>query len=192
MSTNAADNLRPITSLWWLPALFGVVTFGVGVFFVVSPHETLSTFTVIAGLFLLFDGVLALLGSIFGKGEGRGLLALIGVLSAIAGLVLIKKPFDTLVVFTLIIGVWFVVAGIVRFVVALGSPEGRGGNILTAILDLIGGALILAWPDLGLATVAVIIGIVLIMRGALFIVAGWQLHKLRGDPEAGTFVHASA
>jgi uncharacterized membrane protein HdeD (DUF308 family) len=192
MATNAADNLRPITSLWWLPALFGVVTFGVGVFFVVSPHETLSTFTVIAGIFLLFDGVLALLGSIFGKGEGRGLLALIGVLSAIAGLVLIKKPFDTLVVFTLIVGVWFVVAGIVRFVVALGSPEGRGGNILTAILDLIAGILILAWPDLGLATVAVIIGIVLIMRGALFIVAGWQLHKLSGDPQGGTFVHAPA
>ena len=192
MSTNAADNLRPITSLWWLPALFGVVTFGVGVFFVVSPHETLSTFTVIAGIFLLFDGVLALFGSIFGKGDGRGLLALIGVLSAIAGLVLIKKPFDTLVVFTLIVGVWFVVAGIVRFVVALGSPEGRGGNLLTAILDLIAGTLILAWPDLGLATVAVIIGIVLIMRGALFIVAGWQLHKLSGDPNGGTFVHAPA
>ena len=192
MSTNAADNLRPITSLWWLPALFGVVTFGVGVFFVVSPHATLSTFTVIAGIFLLFDGVLALLGSIFGKGEGRGLLALIGVLSAIAGLVLIKKPFDTLVAFTLIVGVWFVVAGIVRFVVALGSPEGRGGNILTAILDLIAGALILAWPDLGLATVAVIIGIVLIMRGALFIVAGWQLRKLSGDPHGETFAHAPA
>ena len=192
MSTDAADNLRPITSLWWLPALFGVVTLGVGVFFVVSPHETLSTFTVIAGIFLLFDGVLAIFGSIFGKGEGRGLLALIGVLSAIAGLVLIKKPFDTLVAFTLIVGVWFVVAGIVRFVVALGSPEGRGGNILTAILDLIAGALILAWPDLGLATVAVIIGIVLIMRGALFIVAGWQLHKLSGDPQGGTFVHAPA
>ena len=172
--------------------LFGVVTLGVGVFFVVSPHETLSTFTVIAGIFLLVDGVLALFGSIFGKGEGRGLLALIGVLSAIAGLVLIKKPFDTLVVFTLIIGVWFVVAGIVRFVVALGSPEGRGGNILTAILDLIAGIVILAWPDLGLATVAVIIGIVLIVRGALFIVAGWQLHKLSGDPHGDTFVHAPA
>ncbi len=192
MSTTAADELRPVTALWWLPLLFGVVTCGVGVFFVVSPHETLSTFTVIAGIFLLADGVLAILASIFDKGDGRGLLALIGVLSALAGLVLIKKPFDTLVVFTLIVGVWFVVAGIVRFVVALGSPEGRGGNILTAILDLIAGTLILAWPDLGLATVAVIIGIVLIMRGALFIVAGWQLHKLSGDPQGGTFVHAAA
>ena len=188
MSTNAADDLRPITSLWWLLVLFGVVTLGVGVFFVVSPHETLSTFTVIAGIFLLVDGVLAIFGSIFGKGEGRGLLALIGVLSAIAGLVLIKKPFDTLVVFTLIVGVWFVVAGVVRFVVALASPEGRGGNIVIAILDVIAGIVILAWPDLGLATVAVIIGIVLILRGALFIVAGWQLHKLSGDPQGGTFV----
>jgi uncharacterized membrane protein HdeD (DUF308 family) len=185
MSTNAADNLRPVTSFWWLFLLFGVVTLGVGVFFVVSPHETLSTFTVIAGIFLLVDGVLAILGSIFNRGDGRGLLALIGVLSAIAGLVLIKKPFDTLVVFTLIVGIWFVVAGIVRFVVALASPEGRGGNILTAILDLIAGVLILSWPDLGLSTLAVIIGIALILRGLFFIFAAWQLHKLSDDLPGG-------
>ena len=181
MSTHAADNLRPVTSFWWVFVLFGVATLGVGVFFVVSPHETLSTFTVIAGIFLLVDGVLAIFGSIFSKGDGRGLLALIGVLSAIAGLVLIKKPFDTLVAFTLIVGVWFVVAGVVRFVVALASPEERGGNIVTAILDLIAGIVILSWPDLGLSTLAVIIGIVLILRGLFFIASGWQLHKLNDD-----------
>jgi uncharacterized membrane protein HdeD (DUF308 family) len=185
MSTDAADNLRPVTSLWWLFVLFGVVTLGVGVFFVVSPHETLSTFTVIAGVFLLVDGVLAIFASIFSSGEGRGLLALIGVLSAVAGLVLIKKPFDTLVVFTLIVGVWFVVTGVVRFVVALTSPEGRGGNLLTATLDLIAGIVILSWPDLGLSTLAVIIGIVLILRGIGVIVAGWQLRQLN-DAQALT------
>ena len=185
MSTYVAEELRPLTSLWWLLVLFGVVTLGVGIFFVVSPHETLSTFTVIAGIFLLVDGVLAIFGSIFGRGEGRGLLALIGVLSVIAGLVLIKKPFDTLVVFTLIIGVWFVVAGVVRFVTAFASPEGRIGNIFIAILDVVAGIVILAWPDLGLATLAVIIGIVLILRGILFIVAGWQLHRLDPDQSSG-------
>ena len=192
MSTNAAGNLRPVTSLWWLPVLFGVVTLGVGVFFVVSPHETLSTFTVIAGIFLLVDGVLAILASVFSPGEGRGLLALIGVLSVLAGLVLIKKPFDTLVAFTLIVGVWFVVAGVVRFVVALASPEGRGGNIVTAILDLIAGIVILSWPDLGLSTLAVIIGIVLILRGIGFIVSAWLLHKLNGDLRGGPIAHARA
>jgi uncharacterized membrane protein HdeD (DUF308 family) len=186
MSTIAAEGLRPVTRLWWLVMLFGVVTVGVGVFFVASPHETLTTFARIAGIFLLVDGLLAIFGSIFGRGEGRGLLALIGVLSAIAGLVLIKKPFDTLVVFTLIVGVWFVVAGVVRFVVALASPEGRGGNIFVAILDLVAGTVILAWPDLGLATLAVIIGIVLILRGMLFILTGWQLRVLDRDPTSSS------
>jgi len=185
MSTNDTDELRPVTSLWWLLVLFGVVTLGVGVFFVVSPHETLSTFTVIAGIFLLIDGVLAIFGSIFGKGEERGLLAVIGVLSALAGLLLIKKPFDTLVVFALVVGVWFVVAGIVRFVVGVGSPEGRGGNLVTAIIDVVAGIVILSWPDLGLATLAVIIGIVLIVRGVVFIAGGVQLRKLNGDPQLG-------
>ena len=114
------------------------------------------------------------------------------MLSAIAGLILIKKPFETLVVFTLIVGVWFVVAGIVRLVSAFDSREARGGNILVALLDLIAGAVILAWPDLGLATLAVIIGIVLVVRGALFIATGWQLRALdRARPETGPHARRS-
>ena len=192
MSTTENDPLRLITGLWWLLVLFGVAVLAVGIFFVVSPHETLSTFTAIAGIFVLVDGVIALVGSIFGGGDSRGLLALIGVLSAIAGLVLIKKPFETLVVFTLIVGVWFVVAGIVRLVSAFASREARVGNILVAILDLTAGAVILAWPDLGLATLAVIIGIVLIVRGGLFVVAGWQLRRLDRAPETDPAARAVA
>jgi uncharacterized membrane protein HdeD (DUF308 family) len=185
MSIN--EELQRFASLWWLVVLFGVAVFGIGVFFVASPHETLSTLTVIAGIFLLVDGVLAIIGSILGRGDGRGLLALIGVLSVIAGLVLIKKPFGTLVVFVLIFGVWFIVAGVVRFVAAFGELEGRAGNIAIAILDIIAGIVILSWPSIGLATLAVIIGISLLIRGTLFIIAGWQLRELgraiAGDPQ---------
>jgi len=181
MSVTAAEGIRPVTRLWWPLVLFGIATLGVGIFFVASPHETLTVFVRIAGIFLLVDGVLAIFGSIFGRGEGRGLLALVGVLSAIAGLVLIKKPFDTLVVFTIIIGIWFVVAGVARFVAALALPEERAGNMVVAVLDLVAGAVILAWPDLGLSTLAVIIGIVLILRGALFVFAGWRLRQLAPD-----------
>ena len=174
-----------LAQLWWLVTLFGAAVFCVGVFFVVSPHETLSTFTVIAGIFLLVDGVLAIGTSIFAKGEGRGMLALIGVLSAIAGLVLIKKPFGTLVVFVLVIGVWFIVAGVVRLVAAFGEPEGRATSIAVAILDTIAGIVILSWPGIGLTTLAVVIGIVLIVRGALFFMAGWEMRRL-GHETSGT------
>lgn len=190
MSTFAEEELRPVSSLSWFLMLFGVVALGVGVFLVAAPHETLTTFTVIAGILLLVDGVLAIVSSLFGRGEGRGLLALVGALSAIAGLVLVKKPFDTLVVFALIVGIWFVVAGVVRFVVAVAQREGRGGNILIALLDIVAGAVILSWPGLGLATLAVIIGIVLIFRGAFFIAAGWQLHRLHRNLSVEVKMHS--
>jgi len=178
MSTEAQEELDLLKTVWWLLILFGVAAAGVGVFLVVSPHETLTTFTVIVGILLLVDGVLAIISSIVGRGEGRGLLALLGVLSAIAGLVLIKKPFDTLIVFTLIVGIWFVVAGVVRFVSAFAESEGRAGTIALALLDLLAGIVILSWPGLGLATLAVILGLVLIVRGILFIYAGITLHRL--------------
>ena len=92
MSAFVDEELHRFARLWWLVVLFGVAVLGVGVFFVVSPHETLSTFTIIAGILLLVDGVLAIVASVFGRGDGRGLLALVGVLSAIAGLVLIVSP----------------------------------------------------------------------------------------------------
>jgi uncharacterized membrane protein HdeD (DUF308 family) len=175
MASTLDEDLKPLSTLWWLMVFFGVVSLGVGIFFIASPHETLATFTVIAGIFLLLDGALAIIASIFGKGEGRGLLATIGVLSFIAGLLLIKHPFNTLIVFVMIIGVWFVVSGIVRVISGFSEREGRGGNFAMAAIDLIAGAVVLAWPDLSLSTLAVIIGIVLVIRGIASIFLGFEL-----------------
>ena len=117
------------------------------------------------------------------------MLALIGVLSAIAGLVLIKKPFGTLVVFVLVLGVWFIVAGVVRFVGAFGERDGRASSIAVAVLDMIAGIVILSWPGIGLTTLAVIVGIVLIVRGGLFVVAGWELRRLGHDADSSLRAH---
>jgi uncharacterized membrane protein HdeD (DUF308 family) len=180
--TAELDNKLPTAkSLSWLAIVFGVISLGIGIFFVVSPHETLSTFTVIAGIFLLIEGVLALLGAIFSKWDGRGVLAINGVLAVIAGLILIKHPFNSLIVFVMILGVWFVVAGLIRLIAAFAEPDGRGPALAVAAIDIVAGIAILAWPDLGLSTFAVIIGIVLILRGILFIAAGFQARKLTDD-----------
>jgi uncharacterized membrane protein HdeD (DUF308 family) len=64
------------------------------------------------------------------------------------------------------------------------TPEGRAGNIVIALIDIVAGIVILSWPSLGLATLAVIIGIVLILRGILFIATGWMLHGIGREPAA--------
>ena len=190
MMMSNSERPSDATVLSWFLIVVGVVTLGVGVFFVASPHETLKVFTVIGGILLLIDGLLAIIAALVGVSESRGLLAMVGVLSVIAGVVLIKKPFETLLVLVVILGIWLVVVGIARFVSAFSQREGRGTNIFVAIVDVIAGIVILSWPKPSLATLAVIFGIVLIIRGALFVYAGWLAHKLGRDPGSGSVAPA--
>jgi uncharacterized membrane protein HdeD (DUF308 family) len=175
--------------VWYSLLIWGLLTFVVGIFFIVDPDETLKVFTVIFGIFLLIDGVLAMVGAVLGRTEARGLLAIVGVLSVLAGLILIEKPFAALHIFVIIIGIWFIVVAIARFVYAFTLPGARGGQILLAILDGAAGILILAWPDIGLSTLGIILGIVLVIRGLLFTFAGWaalQLERSSGGSGPGT------
>ena len=190
MMVSSSESASDARVLSWFLIVVGLLTLAVGVFFVASPHETLKVFTVIGGILLLVDGLLAIIGALVGVSESRGLLAMVGVLSVIAGVVLIKKPFQTLLVLVVILGIWLVVVGIARFVSAFSRREGRGINIFVAIVDVIAGVVILSWPKPSLATLAVIFGIVLIIRGALFVYAGWLAHKLGRDPGSGSVAPA--
>ena len=183
MNTTVSETNAKPPSIWWVPVVMGLIALGVGIFFVVRNDSTLKTVTVILGIFLLIQAVVEILTAIFGKGEGRGALALVGVITAIAGLLLVKKPFETLTVLILILGIVFIVAGIARFVDAATSAEGRGGNLLVCLIDLAAGIIILAWPDLTLTAVAVIIGIVLIVRGILMMAFGFQIRSAEKNLE---------
>jgi len=190
MMVSSSESASDARVLSWFLIVVGLLTLAVGVFFVASPHETLKVFTVIGGILLLVDGLLAIIGALVGESESRGLLAMVGVLSVIAGVVLIKKPFQTLLVLVVILGIWLVVVGIARFVSAFSRREGRGINIFVAIVDVIAGIVILSWPKPSLATLAVIFGIVLIVRGALFAYAGWAVRKLSRDAGSGSVTPA--
>jgi uncharacterized membrane protein HdeD (DUF308 family) len=178
---SASETRSQLPDLWWLVPLLGLVTFGVGLFFVIEPHETLKVFTVIIGILLILDGVIALIGAIAGVTESRGVLAFVGVLTLVVGLVLIKHPFQSLIVLALIVGIWLVVWGAVRFVSAFSMIGTKWPTIVGALIDLAFGILILSWPELGLSTFAVIVGIVMMLRGLLLMYAGWALRRMGKD-----------
>jgi uncharacterized membrane protein HdeD (DUF308 family) len=157
--------------------VLGLLTLGVGLFLVIEPHETLKVFTIIIGVLLLVDGVIAVIASIAGRGEGRVLLAIVGVISVLAGLVLIKKPFQAIYLLADIVGIWLIVVGVARFMFAFSAVSGRGGQILVSLVDVAAGTVILVWPKATLTTLAVIIGIVMIIRGILLMYAGWVLRR---------------
>ena len=183
MSTEMPDQLKAFRSLWWLFVVFGVLTLAAGVILIVWPGPSLTTIAVIIGIFLLIDGVIDVIASIFGKGEGRGLVAMLGVLSIIAGVILVKHPFNALTVLVIIVGIWFVVSGVARFVAAFSDAGSRGTNIAVGVLDVVAGIVVLAWPQLSLKTLAVLAGIVFVIRGIAFIHGGLQIRKLPQDPD---------
>jgi uncharacterized membrane protein HdeD (DUF308 family) len=71
------------------------------------------------GIGFIFQGVSAVAVSIGEQNlPGRGWYAVLGVISVIAGFVVLVWPFDSIVVLALVTGVWLVVMGVVQCVQA--------------------------------------------------------------------------
>ena len=71
-----------------------------------------------------------------------------------------------------------------RIVRALGSTGARWMGVSVGALEAAVGILILAWPKLGLGTVAVIFALTMLMRGIVAIWIGLRLRK--ASDEAAT------
>ena len=170
------EPLRGPHDIWRTLVAVGFVSTLAGVVVLVWPDITLVTLAVVTGVFLLVDGALEIVRALRSHGdEGYALLALLGALSVIAGLIFIKHPFNTIEVFVLVLGAWFVVVGVTRFVMAFAEGEGRLTGIVVGLLEVLAGVVVLAYPDLGLRAAAALAGILLIVRGLALIWGGRQI-----------------
>ena len=157
----------------------GVISIVAGVLALVYPDLTLLALALIAGINLLLLGALGLVEAITADDSSgaRVLSGVLGLLGVIAGLVVMRRPGESLLAIILILGVWFVVSGLVDAIRALTTPVDRAFRLLVAIADIVLGGLILALPELSLTTVAVLTGIAFIFRGLFAIFAGLHLRR---------------
>ena len=180
MSAPAADPLKELRSSAWLIIVVGAISIVAGVLAIAYPEITLLALAIFTGVNLIVMSVLLMVDA-FGSdvdGGSRTLAAILGVLGLIAGLVVLRRPGESLVVLVLAIGIWLVVSGVVQVIRALEQHEDRALRLVVAGCELVLGALLLILPDLSLRTVAVLAGISFILRGALAVYAGWQLRRV--------------
>jgi uncharacterized membrane protein HdeD (DUF308 family) len=155
----------------------GVISLIAGVLAIAYPDITLLALAIITGINVIFLAALAL-AEVFDDDADTGsrvLAAIIGVLGIIAGVVLLRRPGETLLAIVLVLGVWLIVTGVVDLVRALSRSDDRGIRVLAALVDLALGIVILAWPGVSLATLAILIGIGFVIRGIVSIWVGWHL-----------------
>ena len=177
------DELRALTWGWWLALLIGVLSVVAGIIVILKPSNSLSTLAVIFGIFILIDGIVEIVAAIAGDTESRGLLAVIGTLSVIAGVLLIRHPLGGVRAVALLLGIWLIAAGVVRLIGAFAYPGNRIWRIFVALVLGIFGIVIVSEPHIGYATLAVISGICFILYGVGMIAVGWAMHAIRhGGP----------
>jgi uncharacterized membrane protein HdeD (DUF308 family) len=169
--------------LWWLLVLLGVISLVAGIIFVIKPSHSLATLCVIFGIFLLLDGIVAIVSS-FRHDTNRALSAILGVLGMVFGIILIRHPTGAVNIIGLLIGLWLVAAGVVRLIYAIMEGSARFVRIAVAALAIIVGIIVVAEPHIGYTTLAVLVGIWLIINGAGLVALGVVLRKAKSELEA--------
>jgi uncharacterized membrane protein HdeD (DUF308 family) len=179
MGPDVDSDLRDVAKAWWALLLAGVLCVAAGVIVLVEPSISLQTLAVVTGIFLLVDGILEIVAAIASPGENRGLLAVLGVISAIAGVILIRHPINGVVAIALVLGLWLIALGVIRLIRTFDAVGRRIWSFLLSAVELIAGIVIVSSPDIGVATLALLVGIAFIVRGIGLCQVGWVLHAVK-------------
>ena len=163
---------------WWIWLVAGLVTLGVGVVVMFEPGNSLKALAVIAGIYCLFDALLAFVRVINGHTDSRGLAGIHAVISLVIGLILVRHPIDTIAFISILFGIWLLTVGCVWTVAAFSTHEHRMVRVLLGLVPAVAGAVIIASPHIGYNTFAIIVGISLALQGLGMLALAWAQHKL--------------
>ena len=186
MSDVLADNttklLRGAGRHWGWPLAYGIITLLLGVVVLAWPDRTIKVVAILFGIQLLVAGIFYFVSAIAADNESGGarvLLALLGVLSFIAGLYALRHLLVTIAALALILGIFWIVNGAIEIFTALtdDTMHGRGWTVLMGLLSIAAGIVVLVWPGISLLTLAVVLGVWLLVLGIMEIVFAFQLRS---------------
>jgi uncharacterized membrane protein HdeD (DUF308 family) len=106
---------------------------------------------------------------------GRWVPALLGVMAIVVGVLCLRHPLQTVVVVTLLLGLFWLVEGLVEVVHAI--VDGVRANLLPLAGGLAGavfGGVVLVWPQPTAVVLAAVFGMWLVVYGSVTLVQGFR------------------
>ena len=168
----SADVLARASRHWgWLMA-FGIISLLAGVAVLAWPGRTLIVVAVLFGVQLVVTGIFRFVAAFASEdltGGTRVLLAVLGVLSLIIGLYAVRHVLVTLLALALLLGIYWVVSGVVELFMALSAHgvPGRGWTVVMGVISMLAGLLVLVYPAISLLTLAVVLSVWLLVLGLM-------------------------
>lgn len=149
--------------------ILGVLSIVAGIFCLINPLAGSLASTLIAGWSFLILGAIQLFVAFRETGWGSRIWALLlGVLGVLAGISLLSNPLEGVLTLTVILGVLFLVTGIMKFVAGFALPSGnlKLMVIISGAISAILGLMILSdFPGSAVVTLGVLLGVELIADG---------------------------
>lgn len=178
---------------WQTTMLLGVLTLILGLVVAFRPSGSLTVIAVLLGILLIISGIFHLV-SVFDSAEPhRVWLGIAGLLFVAAGMVLIRHIHLTLAIVGLVVGIDWVVQGIVALIAGIsgGSRTGRGWWITFGVISLIAGIVVVSAPVSSVTALAVLMGIWFIVVGLAEVARAFMLRREPGAMLTGTTAGAS-
>ncbi|CAM5347117.1 HdeD family acid-resistance protein [Streptomyces pilosus] len=163
-----AEILAALGRSWQWMLASAAATLVPGVVVLVWPDTTLHVLAVLVGLYLLVTGVIRFVG-VFGRDEQGERLPglLLAVLFVPAGVLCLRNPLQTVAALSLIVGVVWLVSGMLTLFTALASRDlpHRGVVIGAALLAVVAGIVVLALPAESARALTRLLGLWLVLLG---------------------------
>jgi len=179
----AASPLERVSDHWgWLMAL-GIITVLAGIIALALPGPTLVVIAVLFGAQLIVAGIFRFVAAFAADeltGGSRALAAVLSILSLIIGLCAIRHVLITLLALALLLGIFWIVTGAVELDMVLAQSELRS-RVWTGVVGALGvlaGLIVLIYPAISLLTLAIVLGVWLIVRGVMEITLAYQAESL--------------
>jgi uncharacterized membrane protein HdeD (DUF308 family) len=167
---------------WGLVLTYGLVTIGLGLVLVLWPDETLKVLAILIGIQFIITGVFRLVLAVASRsldGGARAITGFFGALALILGLLCLRAPLQTVLVITMILGVWWLASGLIDIVGALRASEShrRGWDIALGVLSTLAGGFLLVNPEASLGVLVIVVSVWLFSYGFIAVVAAFVLRS---------------
>ncbi|WP_079079343.1 HdeD family acid-resistance protein [Streptomyces sp. DSM 15324] len=145
-----------------------VATLVPGILVLVWPDETLHVLAVLIGLYLLVTGLFRFVAVFARDDHGERLPGLLlSVLYVLAGVLCLRNPLQTIAALSLIVGVVWLVSGVLSLYTALAARDlpHRGVVLAAALLAVVAGIVVLALPTESARALTRLLGLWLVLLG---------------------------
>jgi uncharacterized membrane protein HdeD (DUF308 family) len=173
---------RAFAAAWGLVLAYGVICLGLGIVLAVWPEETLVVVAVLIAIQLLLSGVLRIVLAVTSHEADTGVRVLAGLtggLALVVGLLCLRDPVQTILIIGLLLGVWWVVSGVVDVITAVIAPAAgrRAWDIGTGVFSILAGGFLLVNPELTLGVLVFVVCAWLIIAGVIAVVIAVKLRS---------------